>query len=99
MPGLGYSFATSSYVAICSLSKSSFSAVSYIIFFVFGADAQCGLFGDWLQDKPSMGDAEHRAAERKFGYKYEMKNIRRRKNYLVDKVKIPQSKLLKVKKN
>lgn len=35
-PGRGYSLATSSYVAICSRSKSSFSVKSYMIFLVLG---------------------------------------------------------------
>lgn len=39
-PGRGYNRATSSYVGIISRSKSSFSVMSYIIFFTFGVDLQ-----------------------------------------------------------
>lgn len=55
-PGLGYNLATSSYVAISSRSKSSFSVSSYMIFLVLGLDAQRGDFGDWLH--ASTGKAE-----------------------------------------
>lgn len=58
MPGRGYNLATSSYVAICSRSKSSFSAVSYIIFLVLGLDAQRGDFGDWLQVNTGKAETE-----------------------------------------
>lgn len=37
-PGRGYNLATSSYVGIISLSKSSFSFISYIIFLTLGVD-------------------------------------------------------------
>ena len=62
LPDLGNSLATSSYVAISSLSKSSFSVTSYMIFFVLVLDP--------AQPVEVMGDswsAEERKGAQKSG--------------------------------